>query len=259
MINNFLVSRSKVYNRQTWFYKFSRNKDLRTQYWVNSFNVLLEKLKLDPQMEPLIPDRKIKYLDDLQYFSSIDKSLIKNSIDVNKYKSKLMSTGGSSGEVFKFPADHKWSEVCRANNQYARRSFIYNNNKIAFIWGHSHLFGDKNALITLYIRRLKDALNRTKRFNAYKTSKNDLTNLIHGIIKLKPNHIIGYASSIYLLYKHAKEYGYLLKFDTVTVTSEYLSTKQAEEISVYFNAIVRQEYGSAEFGVMAFKPTADSQ
>ena len=79
----------------------------------------------------------------MKELNPIDKATLKQSIDISKYKSGVMSTGGSSGEVFKFPADRKWSEVCRYNNQYARRSFIYNNEKIALVWGHSHLFGGK--------------------------------------------------------------------------------------------------------------------
>ena len=50
----------------------------------------------------------------------------------------------------------------------------------------------------------------------------------------------------------------LLGFDTVTVTSEYMSTVQAREVSEHFGAIVRQEYGSAEFGVTAYKSTIES-
>ena len=47
MINNLLVPRSRVFNRARWLKTFSENEDLRTHFWINKINQLIDKLKQD--------------------------------------------------------------------------------------------------------------------------------------------------------------------------------------------------------------------
>lgn len=104
--------------------------------------------------------------------------------------------------------------------------------------------------------QLKDLLMNRIRFSAFNLSEEQLYNYYQKFQKFKPKYIYGYASALTHFAHFIKGKGLDInqcKPKVVFSTAEILYPHQKELISSVFDCPVANEYGCAEFGIIAFE------
>lgn len=106
------------------------------------------------------------------------------------------------------------------------------------------------------VEQLKDLSMNRIRFSAFDLSEKQLNNYYQKFQKFKPKYLYGYASALTHFAHFIKEKGIEIsqcKPKVVFSTAEKLYPHQKELISSAFDCPVANEYGCAEFGIIAFE------
>ena len=271
--NSFFKKRLKILEYKKKSYFISRSIDEIKQYQIDHFNKIWHKAIIEI---PFYQHWKKKYnlpnfiksLDELKYFPVLEKKHIQknqDSIFLSLKNYNVISTGGSTGKPTRFPISDE--ELLNSYaNQYLARGWwgIKPLDRIIFIWGHSHLFGDGiKGKINQYKRLLYDWIINTKRLSAYDMSLNSIEKYYQILKKSNPVMIMGYTSSIYKIAKYIDENNLNIKNHSnlkgIVVTSETVTNYEVNLIEKIFNVPCIIEYGMAETGVIAYsKKSSDN-
>ena len=166
------------------------------------------------------------------------------STDYEKSRLLLRSTGGSTGEPFKFYATPKEYEEQLAINL---RSFallgVYPGDRTAKIWGY-----DASQLAGNLISPLTGKLY----FDTYRASPEEMTRWYHAMRLIRPKMIYAYASFVHHFARHLASLGGSIDgLQMVCSTAEKLFPEQREQIEQALGVRVFDMYGCHEVARLA--------
>jgi phenylacetate-CoA ligase len=196
----------------------------------------------------------VKSISDLQQLPFLDKGLIRDNFDdlksKNSGKSKLFSTGGSSGTPLKFilgneRVSHDVAEKWRATRWWG----VDIGDREIVAWGSPIELTKQDRL-----KSIRDLIFRTKLIPAFDLSENNKVLFLNKIKNFKPKMLFGYPSVYYVLAKEAERNKIdmsQLGIKVVFVTSERLYDYQRKLIERVFNAPVANGYGGRDAGFIA--------
>lgn len=96
------------------------------------------------------------------------------------------------------------------------------------------------------LKSLKDFLLRTEYFVAFGLDEKIVSDALHGFLKSKPQHLAGYASSLYLFGKIAKQKGIPVKLDSVISWGDKMFPHYRSAIESAFATKVYDTYACNE-------------
>lgn len=197
-----------------------------------------------------------KTINDLEKLPILTKDQIKSEwesfIPVN-IDTKFIngSTGGSTGT----PLKYRLSQEC-----YERGiALLYRG------WGLAgYRLGDKLAVIAggslvsnkgMVMKQAKSIIMNFHSYSSYGMDSETLDNYLMHMNKWQPTFLRGYASSLYLLAKHAEANAWKMTFclNGIFSTAEVLTIKQRELIEKVFRVKVFDNYGLNDGGVSAYE------
>jgi phenylacetate-coenzyme A ligase PaaK-like adenylate-forming protein len=205
--------------------------------------------------------RSFDSLEELDHFPIIDKSNLldyfSERADEREFKN-WMSTGGSSGTPFKFPVDiHNSRRALRNLTAGRLAAGIRPWDKLALVWGHSHLFGSgSQGQLKRIIRTFLDWGSNTDRISAYHLGEANSKQTLHRLCSGKYRAVIGYSSALRALLQTAQSLPDSTRASlpkTWIMTSEQYEEKDFSLVtSLGASHKLVVEYGSAEFGPIAY-------
>lgn len=210
------------------------------------YRELLDSLKLKPE--------NIQTKEDLLKLPILTKKIIREnfdkliSIDYEKRKTKIHSTGGSTGTPLQFLTDLKtwsmsWAATLRAWNWYGFNL----GEKIFTLAGNSLV--SKKKLITKN-KIFNKYLFRNFKFNSYGMKETDMEIYYKNFMKIKPSAIRGYPSSIYIFAKYIQDNRLkIYPVKMILTTGEVLLSEYRSKIQEVFQAPVFDNYGAGDGGI----------
>ncbi|WP_431065176.1 phenylacetate--CoA ligase family protein [Methylotuvimicrobium sp.] len=160
------------------------------------------------------------------------------------------TTGGSSGQPLIFYYGRQRQAADMASRIRARRWFGFNvGEPEVYLWGAPVELNKTDRIKTIRDRLLNQLL-----LNAFQMSPEKMTDYLKAIEKFQPRCMYGYASSLTLLCKHARQTGKTIQLPhlkVVCTTGEPLYPEQREIIAETFKVPVANEYGSRDAGFIA--------
>jgi phenylacetate-CoA ligase len=160
------------------------------------------------------------------------------------------TTGGSSGAplIFSYGRSRQASDA--AGRIRARRWWQVNvGDREVYLWGAPVELNNTDKIKTIRDRLLNQLV-----LNAFEMSSDNMSAYLTAIQKFNPRCIYGYASSIALLVKYAKQNNRHLSLSALKVvctTGEPLYPEQRQLISGFFKVPVANEFGSRDAGFIA--------
>lgn len=186
-----------------------------------------------------------------KYLQEDVNSLISKPYKLEKlYKNK---TSGSSGKPFTFTKDYyTQSRVWAARKQFLSEYNLSLSSKQAIFYRSAK--GFKNS----FIEKIKDEILNRVRFDSTNSSKEHFENSINKFKSMKFDYIYGYTSAIVLFCRYLLSKNILLKdicpsLVLVVVTAETCTKEDKQVIEMATGVPVRNEYGSADLGMIAFE------
>lgn len=192
---------------------------------------------------------KIQSLNELSNLPIINKEFVRTNLDefladdIKKYNIIWVSTSGSTGSAFRFPSSQECFE-----REYAFKYFHYSwsgiqrGDKIVVCAGHPVTkYDQKSPPFWSY-----DYANNWLIFSSYHMTEKNLPSYISELEKFRPDLLIGYPSSIYLLAITNKELGKIVQPKAIYLSSETLFDFQRNAIESSFKCKVFMYYGSGE-------------
>jgi phenylacetate-CoA ligase len=158
-------------------------------------------------------------------------------------------TGGSTGQNLFFYVDRASSEARRANNVRMNEWLnVRIGDRWASLWGvRFRATGRERFFISL-----KNRLNNTIIFSAYKMDTASLRSYLERLRRFKPAVMMGYPSALAYLSQTMLDAGLeTVSPGLILVSGETLYDWQRELIEAAFSTRVYNHYGSCEFGAMA--------
>ncbi|MBE0435305.1 MAG: phenylacetate--CoA ligase family protein [Methylomicrobium sp.] len=160
------------------------------------------------------------------------------------------TTGGSSGQPLIFYYGRQRQAADMASRIRARRWFGFNvGEPEVYLWGAPVELNKTDRIKTIRDRLLNQLL-----LNAFQMSPEKMSDYLKAIEKFQPRCIYGYASSLTLLCKHARQTGKTIQLPhlkVVCTTGEPLYPEQRNIIAETFKTPVANEYGSRDAGFIA--------
>ncbi len=160
------------------------------------------------------------------------------------------TTGGSTGQplIFHFGRTRQASDA--AGRIRARRWWGVNvGEPEVYLWGAPVELNKTDRIKTIRDRLLNQLL-----LNAFEMSPEKMSDYLKAIQKFNPKCIYGYASSVALLARYARQNGKhisLPDLKVVCTTGEPLYPEQRQVISEFFKVPVANEFGSRDAGFIA--------
>ncbi|NLP58146.1 phenylacetate--CoA ligase family protein [Lutibacter sp. B1] len=192
-------------------------------------NFSLEKLKKIPFLEK----------DDLRKYGT---TLL---LSENRKKGKFYASSGTTGTPIKIYFSTKFHQSWSALYEVRVRNWAGVNHKMS-----RAMIGGRRVLVTSKIKPPFHRYNFVEKqayFSAYHISNESSKIYIDEIIKVKPNYLVGYAKSIYLLAKVINEQKLKVpNMLAVLTSSEKLTKKMRVEIGTAFNCKVFDAYSGVE-------------
>lgn len=196
---------------------------------------------------------------DWDYIKVVEKELLQYDIhkliskpyNVEKlYKNK---TSGSSGKPFVFTKDYYTQSRVWA----ARKCFLVENG-LDISSKQAIFYRSAKSFKARIIERLKDTILNRVRFDSTNSTKEHFENSIHKFKNIKFEYLYGYTSAIVLFCRYLIDKNILLKdispsIKLVVVTAETCSNEDKEVIEKATGVKVKNEYGSADLGMIAFE------
>lgn len=200
----------------------------------------------------LNPDNIV--LEDLKKLPFLTKEIIRQQGDslLTKPKSMLYqnASGGSTGEPVVFYQDDNY-----ADNIWATMMVILEmcgwryGARIARLWGAPQ---DKYKFETLK-GRLVYFLQNTRFYDSFNMSEENMLKYHYDMTKHKPDIIICYASSVYLLAKFLKKRGLKPSYPSISIntSAETLMPHMRNTLEEVFGREIYDKYGSREISGIA--------
>lgn len=172
------------------------------------------------------------------------------------------STGGSTGEPFRFPT---WPEEhARAALDIwlgRRRLGIGLGDKLFLLWGHAHLFGSgSRGGLNKLKRRISDHLLGYVRCSAYDLSETDLARACDVLLRARPRYVVGYASALDRFAKtnmsRTRDISALNLRAVIATAEGFPNAASRDLIARCFGAPVFSEYGAVETGPLAYEDSS---
>lgn len=160
------------------------------------------------------------------------------------------NTGGSSGEPLVFyigrgRVTHDVAAKWRATRWWG----VDIGDREAVVWGSPIELGAQD-----WVRRLRDALLRTKLLPAFQMSETRLDGFVAALRAQRPKMLFGYPSALAHIARHAERRGLAmddLGIKVAFVTSERLYDEQRATIERVFGCAVANGYGGRDAGFIA--------
>ncbi len=259
------LDRYLLYKKRKEIYeKISNEKDI-FNYQLEKFNKIwaysYENFSIyNEWLEKYNLPHKLSSIEELNLFPVLTKKDLKTYLlnNKNKFKNyKKISTGGSSGNILRFPYNKNDGYRAATSMSISRKEmgFSFFSNYI-MIWGHSHLLGEGFERIkNIFSRMIKDYFQGITRINAYNLNEKSLLKNLKKIERTKKPFVVSYASYFRLLSK-TKYFDKLLKKtkQRFILTSETVDQGDINFYKTYENLEIYSEYGAAETGLIAFTP-----
>lgn len=160
------------------------------------------------------------------------------------------TTGGSSGQPLIFHFGRARQAADAAGRIRARRWWgVDVGEPEVYLWGAPVELNNTDKVKTIRDRLLNQLV-----LNAFAMSPERMATYLIAIEKFKPHCIYGYASSVALLARFAKQQGKPISLPSLKVictTGEPLYPEQRQIISDVFNVPVSNEFGSRDAGLIA--------
>jgi len=160
------------------------------------------------------------------------------------------TTGGSSGQPLIFHFGRARQAADAAGRIRARRWWgVDVGEPEVYLWGAPVELNKTDKIKTIRDRLLNQLV-----LNAFAMSPERMATYLTAIEKFKPRCIYGYASSVALLARYAKQNGKKLNLPSLKVvctTGEPLYPEQRQLISEVFNVPVANEFGSRDAGLIS--------
>ncbi len=214
------------------------------------YSGVLEKAGLNPDNAAL---------EDLKKLPFLTKEIIRRQGDslLAKSKSRLYqnASGGSTGEPIVFYQDKNYRD-----NVWATMMVIlemcgwYYGARIARIWGAPQ---DKRRFRTLR-GRLIYFFQNTRFYDSFNMSEENMLKYHYDMTKHRPDIIICYASSVYLLAKLLKEKGLMPSYPSISIntSAETLLPHMRSTVTEVFGREIYDKYGSREISGIACECSA---
>ena len=212
------------------------------------YREVFDKLNLKPE--------DIQEFDDLKKLPILTKDIIRARFDdftpnnIGKIKHRHGSTGGSTGEPFKYILDENTWGFTTAVKIYSWKKTGYRYGDLFLSLGSSSLFPtNKKSIIHEIYYRLKNTIP----LNGMNMDNDTCEHYIGIIKKYKIKYVYGYASAVYLLALYSKKMGYNLQMKGVFTTSEKLTVEYRQAIESAWKVRVMDCYGARDGGVTAYE------
>lgn len=169
----------------------------------------------------------------------------------------IVTTSGSTGTPLSYPTNTKAKGHHIADMICARGWWgIHTGDKQMMLWGRSGAMapgieGKKQKISQI----LKDRMANRFRCEAYKLGDENLYKYYKKMIRLGPDYLYGFASSVYLFsdfIRREKLDVSKVSLKGVVTTSELIYEKERKVIESVFRAPVINEYGMVEAGIIAY-------
>lgn len=192
----------------------------------------------------------------------MDKKRLRQSLtgaEGNAENVQWRSTGGSTGEPFKFPVWPEEAGISGLDIWLGRsRLGIRPEDPVFLLWGHAHLLGKGvKGAINKVKRGAYDRLLGYTRFSAYALTPADLTVGCNKLLARRPAYVIGYSSALDRFARHNRVRAddiARLNLKAVIATAEgFPRSDSAAVIGQTFGAPVIMEYGAVETGPLAYQ------
>ena len=167
-------------------------------------------------------------------------------------------TGGSTGMPIRIPRWANENDFTLPAIWLGRASYgIQVSDRMFHLWGHSHLFGRGWQRYQAQLKRaVKNFFLGYRTFSAYNLNPKRLDEAGRALLQMKPEYIVGYSRSLFLLAKanfDQREKLRGLRIKAVIATTEaFSSAEDSALIADVFGCPVVMEYGAAETGVIAY-------
>lgn len=162
----------------------------------------------------------------------------------------LYNTGGSSGQPLRFYFGRSRQAADAATRIRSRRWWnVEFGEREVYLWGAPVELSKSDIIKTWRDRLINQLL-----LNAFAMSPSNMNDYLKAIGRFDPACIYGYASSIALLARHAKEHGLaplVPSLKVVCTTGEPLYPHQRDIIHEVFGVPVANEFGSRDSGLIA--------
>ncbi|MEO1102238.1 MAG: hypothetical protein AAFW98_00665 [Pseudomonadota bacterium] len=172
------------------------------------------------------------------------------------------STGGSTGEPFRFPVAPEEANHAALDIWLGRRRLgITPADPMFLLWGHAHLLGSGfRGAINKMRRQVSDRLLGYTRVSAYDLADEDLQLAGDRLIADKPFYAVGYSSALDRFARvnadRARDFA-TLNLKAVIATAEGFPRADSRAvIGATFGAPVAMEYGAVETGPLAYEDPA---
>jgi phenylacetate-CoA ligase len=170
------------------------------------------------------------------------------SKDINSRRTKYHSTGGSTGVPLQFQTDMNTWSISWASSFRAWKWYGFNFGEKIFTIGGNSLVSKKNKISKKNL--FEKYLLRNFKFHSAEMQEFDMQRHYKNMMKLRPNSIRGYASTLYVLAKYIRKKK--LKAPNIKViltTGEILLPQYRSFLQEVFQAPVFDEYGAGDGGV----------
>lgn len=160
------------------------------------------------------------------------------------------STGGSSGEPFRFFVDARTTDIRAASDLRARVWTGWRlGDKQAMLWGH---LGDHKRSVSWRGRLTSQFVHRQRVLNAYGMGQTEVEAYHRSLTSFRPRLLIGYASSLaYLADFLKRKEAPFPPLAAIISSAESLTDEFRTSIEGYFKSPLFDRYGSRELAVIA--------
>jgi phenylacetate-CoA ligase len=193
-------------------------------------------------------------ISDIYKLPVLTKDIIRVEKDnmLAKDKSLLFSnsSGGSTGQPLNFFQDNNYKAHTWATMMIQlEMSKWYQGARVARLWGAPQ---DKRALRSLK-GKLALYLQNTRYYDTFDMSEEKIKEYHYDMQKSKPDIIVAYASSIYLMARYFKKANIFPQYPKLSIISsaEALADQMRQTIEEVFRAEVFDKYGSREVSAIA--------
>ena len=209
---------------------------------------LFDSLKIKPS--------DINLAEDLKLLPVMTKDVVRQHYfeiipdDIVRIPHRKDRTGGTTGEPMDYLTDENvWGYITASKIYSWRKTGYHYGDKFAAL-GSSSLFGKKTSIK----RRIYDWIRQEKGMNSMNMSDDVCLSYLKRMRKEGIHYLYGYASSVFLLAKYAKENNVDVSFvKGVFTTSENLTDQYRTLIESVFHCRVMDSYGARDAGITAFE------
>ena len=203
-----------------------------------------------------ITPEDIQTADDLKKLPVLTKDIVHARFDdfvpdnIQTMRYREDKTGGTTGEPMRYLTDENvWGYITASKIYSWRFNGYHYGDKFAAL-GSSSLFKKKSPLV----RRVYDWIRQEKGMNSLNMSDELCALYLERMRKEHIHFVYGYASSVYLLAKYARDHGVDTSFiKGAFTTSENLTNLYRETIEHAFGCRVMDCYGARDAGITAFE------